>query len=433
MHVFPWFSHLCTLWQEELGNLANWPVGTGRSLVDFVNYFPILLSLAWSFSALCMAVADAFRIRLNRDRVFILPSFSILIPFHGDADAVMRTVKSLAGLTPVPEEIVLVDDGSPEGSPTLDEEMLPPLCRVLTLEENLGKAEALNRGFASIRSELVVCMDADTVAESTDWTEMLRRFALAPNLGALTGKIWPAKVGNFVQLFQAIDYLAVICLVKCAETIWGGLMTVSGAWTAYRRQAMLDCHGWNARTSAEDIDLSWRLQARGWQLGYDSMWTARVEMAGTWRKLWLQRRRWASGMGRTMREQILGIFRHGSRHVPVAFMAILSTAWIVLTLGGAGIWLIAWAVNPRIDIISASIAWWKECHVPLYAAVFFVQLWIAVLVDRGPWTRYPLLLLMSPLYPAYFWMVLATSFVGGVPKGFLRLDSGRWKPTAGVR
>lgn len=262
---------------------------------------------------------------------------------------------------------------------------------------------------------------------------MLARFAHTPELGAITGKIWPESIRNLTQLLQAIDYLAVICMVKCAESLWGGLMTVSGAWVAYRRQAMIDCNGWCPKTSTEDIDLSWRLQGAGWKIGYDADWTAQVGMAPTWRSLWVQRRRWSCGLGRALRDQSGGVFQAASRHVPVAFMAVLSSLWIWLSLisvtAGA---FISWKGLGQGTMLT-SIVQWQANHLPLYAGIFTMQIAIAILVDRGTWKRYPLLILFSPLYPLYFWLILVTSFLAGFPKGMLRRDGGRWSPTAEIQ
>ncbi len=424
----------CALWADEIKKWLDWPTGTLLGIVDFVNYFPLLLSLIWSVSALGALWAEE-RGKARRRAAGAsssLPSYSVLIPFYGDADAALRTVRSLCDLRPAPEEIILVNDGSPAESIALDRSQLPPRSRVVDLPRNVGKAEALNRGAAGIRSEIVVCMDADTRAQSKDWSGMLARFARFPDLGAVTGKIWPESIRNLPQLLQAIDYLAVICLVKCAESFWGGLMTVSGAWVAYRRRAMAGCNGWCPRTSTEDIDLSWRLQAAGWKIGYDANWTARVEMAVSWRSLWLQRRRWSSGLGRALRDQSHGIFRHTSRHVPVAFMALLSSLWIWLCLATAAAGAFFAFVAPGRGNPLAAVLEWQAAHWSLCCAIFLVQIAVAIAVDRGTWKRYPLLILFSPFYPLYFWLILVTSFLAGFPRGMLRRDGGRWDPTAEI-
>ncbi len=417
------------LWIDELRRWFNWPNGTLRSIADFVNFFPILLSLLWSISAMLALWMDVRQSRQRRRANRPLPSYSVLIPFYGDADAAVRTARSVASICPAPEEIVMVNDGSPEGSVPLDLALLPPSVRVVNLPRNVGKAEALNRGMATIRSEIIVCMDADTRAATDDWSGMLARFAEDPELGAVTGKIWPERVGNLTQLLQAIDYLVVICMVKCAETLWGGIMTVSGAWVAYRRSAMQNVHGWNPCTSTEDIDLSWRMQAAGWKATFDPAWTALVGMAPTWKSLWFQRRRWSSGMGRVLRDHSASVFRADPRHVPVALMALLSSVWIwVCILTAATGFLIP--VGAKGRTLADLIYHWQWEYLAVSIAIFGAQILVAIVLDGQSWRRYPLLILFSPLYPLYFWLILVTSFLAGFPRGFFRCDGGRWEPTA---
>ena len=199
----------------------------------------------------------------------------MLIPFYAEPRGALRTAQSMTGVNPPPDEILLIDDGSPydeEERHVLDEALLPPRTRVLRIPANGGKAAALNAALHETGSEIVACLDADTVVRSKDWREMLARFGRAPGVGAVTGKIWPAQTRSLPQLMQALDYLAVIGLVKNAEDRWGGIMTVSGAWVAFRRTALLEIGSWNEQTAAEDIDLSWRLQAAGWRIVYESSW-----------------------------------------------------------------------------------------------------------------------------------------------------------------
>ena len=401
-------------------------------LVVFVGVFPLLLSVFWSSSALYSVVRSYFPRRKRPREMSELPSFSILIPFFGDTQHLDQTVASLQCVSPAPEQIVLIDDGSPSGGGA-DDLLTNPKVRLIRLEHNVGKAEALNRALRTVHSDIVVCLDSDTIAATTDWSSMLHQFADDSGLGAVTGKIWPTAIRNGAQLIQAIDYLAVICLVKSAEALWGGLTTVSGAWVAYRREALEDCGGWNVKTSAEDIDVSWRLQSRGWRIWYDPAWTARIEMAPSWASLWRQRRRWSSGLGRTMREQLFDALGAKARHLPMAFIAVMSIIWVgfVLTVMGVGAaallmhhGFIFLGMFPAADWNSH----WSQC-----TEAFLVQFLAAMTADDGGWRRYPLLLLCAAFYPLYFWIILFSSFVVGFPQGFCQLDSGRWRATAGQR
>ena len=276
----------------------------------------------------------------------------------------------------------------------------------------------------------MVCLDADTLVESKDWQNVLARFN-APNVGAVTGNIWPAQTRSLPQMMQTLDYLAVIGLVKNAEDRWGGLMTVSGAWVAFRRAALLEVGAWNEQTAAEDIDLSWRLQAGGWRVAYERRWIASVEMVPTWRALWRQRRRWSRGLGRTMREHFGGVLRKGATHIPVALITALGAAWLwaSLAVGVARATRTAVHFSRGDDIVHAAL--WSRALV--YAGIcfgfFLLQLLIATLLERARWRLYPWLFLLAPLYPIYFWGVSLTTFVVGFPQGFLRHDKGQWRRT----
>jgi hypothetical protein len=113
-------------------------------------------------------------------------------------------------------------------------------------------------------------------------------------------------------------------------------------------------------------------------------------------------------------------------------MAFLSSLWIWLSLlsvtAGA---FISWK-GLGSETMLTSIIQWQMGHWSLYGAIFILQIGVAILVDRGTWKRYPLLVLFSPLYPLYFWLILVTSFLAGFPKGMLRRDGGRWEPTAEI-
>jgi hypothetical protein len=65
----------------------------------------------------------------------------------------------------------------------------------------------------------------------------------------------------------------------------------------------------------------------------------------------------------------------------------------------------------------------------LYLGVFALQIVSAMMADGLRWRRYPVLLLMVPIYPLYFWCLLFTGYFAGFVKGFLRRDSGRWRRT----
>ncbi|MDQ2659046.1 MAG: glycosyltransferase [Verrucomicrobiota bacterium] len=415
-------------WASEFRDLGDWPGGSFQSIAEYIDLFPIVVCLVWSIYGI-NSLLRSFRKSHIPAR---LPGYSVLIPFYAEPLGALHTAQSLAAVEPAPEEILLIDDGSPDEAECAHVlAVLPPRTRVLRQPKNGGKAAALNAGLSETHSEVVVCLDADTIVRTDLWHEMLAHFANSPGVGGVTGKIWAAAQKSLPQLMQSLDYLAVIGLVKNAEDRWGGLMTVSGAWVAFRRAALEAIGGWNEQTAAEDIDLSWRMQAAGWRIVYERRWIACVEMVPTWSALWRQRRRWSRGLGRAVREHFGGAMRAGATHVPVAMITVLGAGWLwaSLAVGVVRLSFIArgfmhgqWA--PHAAVWSRMLVYVSICF-----GFFVVQLLIATLLDRERWRLYPRLFLLAPFYTFYFWAISLTTFVVGFPQGFLRQDRGKWRRT----
>ena len=430
MHHSIWIQYFIHPWSHALRSLVDWPGGILDCLADFILFFPLLLSLSWSVSALVKLALVGSKTWAARPDGVELPTLAVLVPFYGDGREAMHTLDSLRDVTPRPQEIVLIDDGSPAGGGLPADFPLPAGVTLLRLPRNVGKAGALSAALSKVKSEVVVCMDADTTALTKDWAPMLAQFARSQELGAITGKIRPRRLENLAQWMQAIDYLAVICMVKCSESLWGGLTTVSGAWVAYRRQALVETGGWDTEASAEDIDLSWHLQSSGWRLHYDFNWTADVEMASRWSSLWQQRRRWSSGMAQTLRKQVGGVFRPGARHGMISFLTVLGCLWVVSSLGMILVTLGAlW--NGHLGLgLGLGLLSGREGLITLGGEAFVLQLLVGILVDRGSWRRYPLMIVLAFVYPLYFWGVLFTSNIAGLYQGFFHKENGRWLPTS---
>ncbi len=398
-------------------------------LIEFLFIYPLVLSFLWTTHGVIYVLRSWSPRRLDEEGSSF--GYTVVVPFHDEPEGALRTAWSLVHVSPPPQEVLLVDDGSARGVP--EDTALPLHVRVLRLEEHGGKARALNAALQEVKSELVVCLDADTIAASQDWRALLSNFE-DPSIGAITGKIWPSTPKGLVQRLQHLDYVSVICLIKAAESTWGALLTVSGALVAFRRSALVSVGGWNETTATEDIDLSWRLQSCGWLIGYESRWIGRVEMVPTLCGLWRQRRRWSMGLGRAMRDHLLKACGPRARLLPVATISLFNTLWIALTLLALG-WV---AANSLLGSGGAghdlsAIARDNLTYFLIGLLVFGSQFACAAVIDQRPWKTYTVLMILTPLYPFYFWCVMFTSFLAGFPVGLMRRDTGTWKRTPRTR
>lgn len=89
---------------------------------------------------------------------------SVIIPVHNRPEMIRRAVHSVLGQTRIPEEIILVDDGSTDETPDVLEKMRkssPELIRVLTHEENRGVSAARNTGIQESSGGWIALLDSD--------------------------------------------------------------------------------------------------------------------------------------------------------------------------------------------------------------------------------------------------------------------------------
>ncbi|HTK30629.1 MAG TPA: glycosyltransferase [Candidatus Saccharimonadaceae bacterium] len=223
------------------------------------------------------------------------PPVSVLIAAFNERPVIRRTIEAVLVGDLQPIEVVVVDDGSTDGTFEEVERAFGAEPRVrLIRQTNAGKAQALNRAIEASRGEILVCLDADTVFTRETLSRLARHFD-RPEIGAVAGNV---KVGNRVNVWtkwQALEYITSQNLDRRAYALLNAITVVPGAVGAWRREAVRDAGGYRSDTLAEDMDLTWRLRRAGWRIENDSTalgWTEAPDSLGT---LYRQRFRWAFG------------------------------------------------------------------------------------------------------------------------------------------
>ena len=227
---------------------------------------------------------------------FVQASFvSVVIPAYNEAKVIVASVRRVLASTGVNLEVIVVDDGSKDGTSDVmtaafaDE----PRVRLIT-QANAGKAAAVNNGIAASKGEIIIALDADTQFEAETIARLVRWF-VRPEIGAVAGN---AKVGNrfnFVTRWQAVEYVTSQNLERSALAMFGAMMVVPGAVGAWRRRALDEVNGYPENTLAEDQDLTIAIQRKGWEVAYDQEAVAWTEAPESFGSLMKQRFRWAFG------------------------------------------------------------------------------------------------------------------------------------------
>jgi cellulose synthase/poly-beta-1,6-N-acetylglucosamine synthase-like glycosyltransferase/peptidoglycan/xylan/chitin deacetylase (PgdA/CDA1 family) len=240
-----------------------------------------------------LARRHAGQFRRRRSEPSFAPPVSIVVPAYNEARVIESGVRSLAGSDYPELEVVVVDDGSADGTAELVERLGLPTVRVIR-QANSGKPAALNAGVGAAVHDVIVTVDADTVFERETLSRLVQAFR-DRSVGAVAGN---TKVGNRRRVlgrWQHIDYVIGFNLDRRLYDLLQCMPTVPGAIGAFRRQALDGVGGFSAATLAEDTDATIALGRAGWRVAYAEDARAYTEAPSTMAALWRQRYRWSYG------------------------------------------------------------------------------------------------------------------------------------------
>ncbi len=247
------------------------------------------------------------------------PSLAVVIAAYNEASVLAGTIAALLAQTDPPDEILIADDGSTDGTADLLQSHygLAPLAlgEVSTVgglswlrAPHGGKARTLNRALAHVNSELMLTVDADTKLAPDAIAAMRTAFAATPCLVAATGVLAPscdASIGGrLFEWFQTYEYIRNF-LGRYAWSRMDSLLLISGAFAGFRRDAVITVGGFDPDCMVEDYELIHRLRRYGYDHGLNWHSTvlgtarARTSAPATVLSFLRQRRRWFGGFLQT--------------------------------------------------------------------------------------------------------------------------------------
>jgi GT2 family glycosyltransferase len=184
---------------------------------------------------------------------------SVVIPLHNGGDDLCRCLQALAASIQPPDEVIVVDDASTDGSAALARTLG---ARVLTLSHGpQGPAVARNRGAAVAQGDILVFLDADVAISPDAMDQIVAAFRREPDLAALFGSYDDAPAAtDFLSQYKNLFH-HYVHQTACEEA-----STFFGACGAIRRDVFLALGGYDERyrqPSIEDIELGYRLTGAG--------------------------------------------------------------------------------------------------------------------------------------------------------------------------
>jgi glycosyltransferase involved in cell wall biosynthesis len=100
---------------------------------------------------------------------------SVIVPVFNERSTVAEVIRRIRAVDlPVDVEVVVVDDGSSDGTDKVLAALGDSTVRVINHHANRGKGAAIRTGMESIRGDLVLVQDADLEYDPQDWSKLLQ-------------------------------------------------------------------------------------------------------------------------------------------------------------------------------------------------------------------------------------------------------------------
>lgn len=233
----------------------------------------------------------------------LAPAISIIAPAYNEERTIVDNAKSLLGLHYNNFEVLIVNDGSRDGTLqklieaydlkqieaplNIQLECKPirgiykssnPAFKKLKVidKENGGKADALNTGINVASSKYITCIDVDCVLEQDSLLKMVKPFLEIANKRVIAsggviriansciienGRLINVQVPDkFIPKVQVLEYIRSFLLGRMAWGKMDGLLLISGALGMFDKEIVIEAGGYNHKTVGEDMELVVRMR-----------------------------------------------------------------------------------------------------------------------------------------------------------------------------
>lgn len=304
----------------------------------------------------------------------IEPAISLIVPAFNEEQTIVSTVRSAMQLAYPDVEILVVNDGSRDGTlqALVREFALAPFPQAIRVQlatervrgvfrsprhpnlrvidkENGGKADAINAGINVARHPLVCVVDADSILMRDSLLRVVQPFVHQPHTVACGGTVRIAngcrvesglmtEIGlprTLLPMFQVVEYLRAFLFGRMGWSPSNALLIISGAFGVMRRTVVVECGGYLRDTIGEDMELVVRMhrllkaEGREYRITFvpdPIIWTEAPEDLRTLRN---QRSRWQRGLSESLwKNRGLLFSRRGGAAGWLAFPFFLLFEWL---------------------------------------------------------------------------------------------------------
>lgn len=239
------------------------------------------------------------------------PPVTVIVPVYNSSDTLFKCLESIFEQSYPTKliQVICVNNGSQDKSFEVFQRFHyqhPEMQALWNSLERSGKSIALNAGLYSGQGSYLINVDADTWLDRDAIIQVVKAFEKDSTLVAATGSIRVDKVlgegSGFIDVInycEVIEYLIAFEIGRRYQNIKNTVFSLSGAFSAFRRDIIMQSYLYQERTVSEDTDLTFAIRKtikdKEGRIGCISEAIAYVEPIESMARLYSQRVRWQRG------------------------------------------------------------------------------------------------------------------------------------------
>ncbi len=233
------------------------------------------------------------QIRNNRN---ISSPVSFLLPAYNEEKHIKRCIESIdlaASKYPGKTEIIVVNDGSSDRTREIASAAVLNLKyasgKVFNIT-NSGKGFALQYGLKQTSGEVIFRIDSDSAIDEGAIGPIMNHFQ-DPTVGSVSGLILPLEEKNWIQKIWILQLYLLVFYRREWELI-DSVLSQPGAFSIYRKDALIKVGGWADHQLGEDGEITVRLGRCGYRNAYEPHSISYSDVPSNLQDLREQRVRW---------------------------------------------------------------------------------------------------------------------------------------------
>jgi len=233
---------------------------------------------------------------------------AVIIPAYNEERSLPDTLNSLLRQTVPAEQIIVVDDGSTDGTFKVATRY-PDVTAMRTPINTGSKARAQNYALDYVHTDLVLTLDADTML-ADDYIELIKKPFIDERVVIAAGAVQARFARSVTERGRQIEYLLSFNFSRAIQGKTDAPAVCSGCCSVFRTSVLKEVGGLPEGTVTEDLDYTWARQIAGGRAVYVSdavCWAIEPATIEYMRK---QTWRWMAGFVQCVRKHGMGMIRH---------------------------------------------------------------------------------------------------------------------------